>query len=188
MIFIGKILKVRGNRGEVVITSPKVGFYTLFGRENGKEIVILKSEKYEKKLEVEFLREIKGNPVLKLKGIDSINDALRVVGYSIYTEYTDYSNYAAGDEVKTGESAILEEKCGISNLEGYNVKDVNGNRWGHVIYFDTVSSNQLLEIQDDDKTDVYYVPFTDTIVKKIDKEARLIIIDPPDGLKSLNKK
>lgn len=182
MIFIGKILKVRGNKGEVVIASPKVEFYTLTGRENGKVFVILKSEKYEKKLEVECLKEINGNPILKLKGIDSINDALKIVGYSIY------SNYAEGDEVKTEDPDVLSDAYAISNLEDYRVNDVNGNRWGQVIYFDIDSPNPLLEIQDEEGNDVYYVPFTDTIIKKIDKISRLIIIDPPDGLKDLNKK
>lgn len=186
MIFIGKILKERGNRGEVVITSPTVGFYALTERENGKKIVILKSEKHEKKFEVEFLREIKGNLILKLKGIDSINEAFKIVGYSVYTFIS--PDYAAGDEVKTVEFDLLEKEGETADLEGYDVKDVNGNRWGRVIYFDTDSSNHLLEIQDEDAAEVYYVPFTDTIIKKIDKETQLIIIDPPNGLKDLNKK
>jgi 16S rRNA processing protein RimM len=179
LIFIGKILKVRGNKGEVVITSPAVGVYASNERENGKEIVILKSEKHTKKIELISLKEINGNPVLKLKGIDSINDALRIVGYSVYIEKS-----AEGKE-----SDIPGEITGeVPPLEGYAVKDLHGDQWGDVIYFETGSSNKLLEVQGENENDVYYVPFTPSIIKKIDKKKHLIIIDPPDGLKSLNQK
>lgn len=174
MIFIGKILKVRGNKGEVVITSPTVKVRTFTGR----EIVSLKSEKYEKKCEVEFLKEISGNPVLKLKGIDSITEALKLVGYSVY---------AVTDE-KGNSIDNRDENDDEPQLEGFSVRDVNGDLWGQVIYFEADSVNKLLEIQGEKETDVYYVPFTDTIIKQIDEEKRLIIIDPPDGLKSLNEK
>lgn len=174
MIFIGKIFKVRGNKGEVVITSPRVGVHALTER----EIVTLKSEKYEKEYEVDYLREIKGAPVIKLKGIDSINEALKLVGYSVYAETNEKSN-DPDNPVEVSDGA---------ELTGFLVKDLDGEQWGNVIGFETESFNELLEIQDENEADIYYVPFTETIVKEIDKEKRLITIDPPDGLKSLNKK
>lgn len=174
MIFIGKILKVRGNRGEVVITSPTVGVHALAER----EIVTLKSEKYEKRCEVVYFREISGTPVIKLKGIDSINGALKLVGYAVYAETSDNWN----------DPNIPAEDSKDAELEDFLVKDLNGELWGKVISFETDSFNKLLEIQDKDDADIYYVPFTETIIKEIDKDKRLIMIDPPDGLKSLNKK
>lgn len=177
MIFIGKILRVRGNKGEVVITSPAVGVHVSSERESGRSVT-LKSEKHEKKFEIVFLKEISGNTVLKLKGIDSINEALKIVGYSVYIEKS-----AQGEGFDNpGE---YEE---VPLLEGYCIKDVHGDRWGEVIYFETGSSNKLLEVQGPDENEIYYVPFTQTIIKKIDKKERLIIIDPPAGLKELNKK
>lgn len=174
MIFIGKILKVRGNKGEVVITSPRVGVRTLAER----SLVTLKSEKYEKKNELVYLKEINGTPVIKLKGIDSINEALKLIGYSVFTE-------TKGE--KNDPNSTVEGSDG-SELAGFLVKDLNGDQWGNVISFETDSLNQLLEIQDEHETEIYYVPFTETIIKEIDREKRLILIDPPDGLKSLNKK
>jgi 16S rRNA processing protein RimM len=174
LIFIGKILKVRGNKGEVVITSPRVGVHALAE----SEIVTLKSEKYEKRCELVYLKEINGTPIIKLKGIDSINEALMLVGYSVYAETNEKSNDPDNpSEVSDG-----------AELTGFLVKDLNGEQWGNVIGFETESFNELLEVQDENETDIYYVPFTETIIKKIDKEKRLILIDPPDGLKSLNKK
>lgn len=174
MIFIGKIFKVRGNKGEVAIASPSMEVHAL--AVGGW--VTLKSEKYEKKYEVDYLREINGNPVIKLKGIDAINEALKLVGYSVYTEPGEKGNNA---NIPTTDSEDAE-------MDGFQVRDLNGEPWGHVTGFETGGYNKLLEVQDEDEPDVYYVPFTETIVKEIDREKRLIIIDPPDGLKSLNKK
>jgi 16S rRNA processing protein RimM len=174
LIFIGKIFRVRGNRGEVVITSPAVEVHAVAER----EIVTLKSEKYEKKYEVVYLKEINGTPVIKLKGIDSINGAFKLVGYDVYAETDEKGN----------DPNIPAEDSEGAELAGFLVKDVNGELWGNVISFETDSFNKLLEIRDENETDIYYVPFTETIIKEIDKKKRLIIIDPPDGLKSLNKK
>lgn len=158
----------------MVITSPTVGVHAVAER----EIVTLKSEKYEKKYEVVYLKEINGAPVIKLKGIDSINGAFKLVGYAVYAETDEKGN----------DSNIPAEDNESAQLAGFLVKDVNGELWGNVISFETDSFNKLLEIRDENETDIYYVPFTETIIKEIDKKKRLIIIDPPDGLKSLNKK
>ncbi|MDQ1354044.1 MAG: rRNA processing protein RimM [Acidobacteriota bacterium] len=174
MIFIGKILKVRGNKGEVVITSPRVGVHALAER----TIITLKSEKYEKKCDLVYLKEINGTPIIKLKGIDSINEALKLVGYSVYAET---------NEKKNDPNSPLADSEDF-DLTGFLVKDLNGDQWGNVISFETESFNELLEILDENENETYYVPFTEAIIKEIDKEKRLITIDPPDGLKSLNKK
>lgn len=166
MTFIGKIVRVRGNKGEVVCTSPRnigVGVYTL----KQGDTLQLKSDKQQKYYQVEGFREIKGAPVIKFKGVDSINDALKLVGLALHTP---------------GHSHESDEPV---QIEDFTVKDVNGQVWGKVVDIDSATLNRLLEVHDGEN--VYYVPFTETIVKSIDEESRLITIDPPDGLKDLNK-
>ncbi|MCP5108996.1 MAG: 16S rRNA processing protein RimM [bacterium] len=172
MTFFGKILKVRGNKGEVVITSPLKVDYALT---NG-ESVRLKSEKYEKQEEIEYFREIKGAFIIKFKGINSINDALTRVGYSIFTERdkTEPAEPADGD---------MENY----HIENFIVKDINGEVWGKVEHFDTEHLNPLLEVRADDQSEICYIPFSEEIIKEIDPGKRVIIIDPPVGLKDLNK-
>jgi len=168
--FLGKILKVRGNKGEVNCTSPERGTLAL---EKG-ETVLLKSEKRQKSYKIERLREIKGTPVLKLEGIDTINDALTLVGYSIYNQKN------APPSPKDTETI---------ELENFTVIDTNGDVWGKVINLETAGLNELLEVQAQDETrELYYVPFTESIVKEINRDTGIIIIDPPDGLKDVNKK
>ena len=168
MIFLGKIVKVRGNKGEVVYTSPDM----IAGALREGEAVALESEKYRKQYNVEYLKEIKGASVVKFTGINTINEALKLVGYSIYKR-----NAEAGD--------IKNEN---NKMKDFMVKDMNGQLWGKVKNIEADNLNKLLEVQDEEKNDLYYVPFTDTIVKEINKEKGLIVIDPPDGLKDLNKK
>ncbi len=168
MIFFGKIVKVRGNKGEVVYTSPDMRAGAL--REG--EAVVLESEKYRKQYNVEYPREIKGDSVVKFTGINTINEALKLVGYSIYKR-----NAEVGD--------IKNEN---NKMKDFMVIDMNGQLWGKVKNIEADNLNKLLEVQDEEKNDLYYVPFTDTIVKEINKEKRIIVIDPPDGLKDLNKK
>ena len=168
MNFFGKIVKVRGNKGEVVYISPDMRARAL--REG--ETVALESEKYHKQYKVEYIRKIKGAFVVKFTGINTINEALKLVGYSIYKH-----NSEAGD--------IKNEN---NEMKDFMVKDVNGQLWGKVKNLEADNLNKLLEVQDEEKNNVYYVPFTDTIVKEINKEEGIIVIDPPNGLKELNKK
>lgn len=111
MITIGKIVRVRGNKGEVVFTSPRnisMGVYTL----KEGNTVQLKSDKQQKDYRIEGLREIKGAPVVKFKGVDSINDALKLVGLTLQMP---------------GESAQTTD---LENIRDYTVKDVTGMVWG----------------------------------------------------------
>lgn len=112
--------------------------------------------------------------MLKFEGIDTINDALTRVGYSIYSlENTPPS----------------PAENGPADLENFTVRDTAGDVWGKVTNLETTGLNELLEIRPEDGgPEPYYVPFTETIVKEINRDDGVIIIDPPDGLKDLNKK
>lgn len=56
--------------------------------------------------------------------------------------------------------------------------------WGTLENIRVSSLNIILEITY--KNDIVYVPFNDII--KINKKEKLIIIDPSEGLKDLNKR
>ena len=175
MIFLGKILKVRGNRGEVIITSPSESASILVDGET----ILLKSEKYQNYFIIEGLREINGNLVLKIKGIDTINDALKIVGYSIFSPKTEVEPSTMNTDSDSEYPELID----------FIVKDVENDVWGRVIRIETGSINILLEIVPENGSDeIYYVPFADEIIREIDREKNIIIIDPPAGLKDLNKK
>ena len=163
MVFFGEVVKVRGNKGEVVVKTPPDVEGLPF--ESGEEVT-LKSRKYLSKMCVEYCREIEGIFLLKLKNIDSISDAYRLVGYSIFKE---------GEPERKESNSLLD----------FSVEDVQGRHWGLVEAFNLESQNPLLEIDSDGET--ICIPFSDSIIVKIDKKKRIITIDPPDGLMDLNK-
>ncbi len=166
MIFLGKIFKVRSNRGEVVYTSP----FDVHEVLKKGERITLKSEKRRMEYLIENVREIKGASILKLAGVDSINDALKLVGYSIYSDNAEVQKEV--DDAKE------------MNMDGFTVQTVTGEHWGTVIHFEETGLNKLLEIQGHE--DTFYVPFSEEIVIEIRSKDRVIIIDPPAGLKDLN--
>lgn len=127
----------------------------------------MKSVKYKKEKEIDYVKEIRGAPVFKFKDTDTINDAFKLVGYSIYANKTD------AQDTNT-------------DIVNFMVKDMQGNLWGSVKNIKNPGINQLLEVETPGG-DMIYVPFTDTIVKEIDEEKKVILIDAPDGLKDLNK-
>ena len=163
MFFLGKIIKVRGIKGELVY-SPSMQNYN----PKSGESVTLKSRKYKKIYKVEYFKDTSNARIVKFQGIDTINDALKLVGYSL--------------EIADLDDTLIENE----NMEKFMVMDLEGQIWGQINKFQNFSHNQIMEIQNGE--DIYYVPFVEEIVKKIDKIEKTIIIDPPLGLKNLNKK
>jgi ribosomal 30S subunit maturation factor RimM len=176
LIFLGKIVKTRGNKGEVVIApSPQVERY-IPGQGEG---VVLQSTKYQIQRKIEYLKNIRGKWVFKFVDTNTINDAYKLVGYSIYSTKISTS---PGNDMST----VTEQAA--KGVE-FTVKDVSGCVWGNVKHIETYGvyeTNQILEVVGNEG-DVIYVPFSEGIVKKIDREKKIIFIDPPDGLKGLNK-
>lgn len=127
----------------------------------------MQSAKYKKEKEIDYFKEIRGTPVFKFKDTNTINDAFKLVGYSIYANKT----------------AVQDTNTGIVN---FMVKDMKGNLWGSIKNIENLGINQLLEVESPGG-DMIYVPFADSIVKEIDEENKVILIDPPEGLKDLNK-
>lgn len=130
--------------------------------------VILKSTKYQKRKKIEFFKETNDGFILKFFNTNTINEALKFVGYDIYS------------------TENLKKSTKRNEIIGFNVEDTNKQVWGKVKKINTNSLNKFLEIQNEDE--ILFVPFNETIIKKIDKKKALIIIDPPAGLKNLNQK
>jgi 16S rRNA processing protein RimM len=86
--------------------------------------------------------------------------------------------------------SICANKTGTPDTDtgmvNFTVKDMQGHLWGIVKNIENSSLNQLLEVETPGG-DMIYVPVADSIVKEIDEERKVILIDPPEGLKDLNK-
>ena len=146
----------------MLASSPDLDVYSL---QKG-EVLKLKSKKYRKEATVEYSKEIHGASVIKFQHIDRINDAFKLISYSVYSEA----------EAEESEQSVIQ----------FSVKDVQGNVWGIVKDIGSSGVSQVLEVLDPEG-DVVYVPFSEPIIKEIDSDQKIILIDPPDGLRDLNK-
>jgi 16S rRNA processing protein RimM len=163
LIFLGKIIKVRGIRGELVL-SPSPNFDKLTPTKG--ETLEVVSKKYQRLMVVDYFKDMGGLCILKFKDTNAVNDAFKLVGYSVYSQST----------VTFEDDSIIE----------FTVKDDQGNLWGIVKNLEQAGLSELLEVEDPEG-DLIYVPFSEGIVKHIDTEKGEITIHPPEGLRDLNK-
>jgi 16S rRNA processing protein RimM len=164
LVFFGKILRTRGIKGEVVVSlSPG----TVIPREGIS--VELHSSKYVLSKKIISVSPAGSEAIITFNGVNSINEALKIVGYSLY-----------------GDSIVIKKKR-LATVLGFSVFDGQGNCWGKVKSQPQYSLNQLLEVEDMQTGEIVYVPWHDSIVKKIDRRAKSIFIDPPQGLRDLNR-
>jgi len=164
LIFFGKILKTRGNKGEVL-------YLPSFWKDSsnywqGKKI-LLKSTKHQRTETIEYIKKTKSGFILKFFNINTIREAFRLIGYSLYG------------------TGIEDKGSDVENIIDFKVKDINDIYWGTVFDIKKFGLNVILEIKN--KDEIVYVPFNDKIVIEISEKEKLIILDPPEGLLNLNQ-
>jgi ribosomal 30S subunit maturation factor RimM len=140
LVFFGKISKIRGNKGEVILepapTCP------------------------DPKLK-------KNSVVLKIKGIDSIGEAFKIVGYSLFLKSVNF---------------LPEQK---PDWNHFAVRDIRDVFWGNVRGIRKNGLSQVIECEH--AGEIIYIPVCDEIIREVSIERKLIIIDPPQGLRKLNR-
>jgi ribosomal 30S subunit maturation factor RimM len=164
LVLIGKILRTRGNKGEVVISfSPGIVI-----PQEGSEVE-LRSSKRIFPQKIEHISAAGDEAIASLSGAHSIGEALRFVGCALWADVPE-----AGSEAGEG-------------FLGFRVFDLQGECWGTVESQSHFSLNQLLEIKDPSCGEIIYVPWHESLVVRIDRAAGILVIDPPQGLRELNK-
>lgn len=131
--------------------------------------VELRSSKRSLSQIIEHVSPAGDEAIMAFSGVHSISEALRIVGYSLYAVVP------AAKAERT--DAML----------GFQVFDLQGNYWGMVKAQPQFSLNQLLEIEDAATGETVYLPWHESLVVKIDRRGKTMVIDPPAGLRDLNK-
>jgi 16S rRNA processing protein RimM len=131
--------------------------------------VELKSSKYVLSHKITHISATGSEAIIAFSGVRSIHEALKIVGYSLYADLD-----------------LAKEKR-QATVVGFSVFDGQGNCWGKVKAQPQYSLNQLLEVEDGQTGETFYVPWHGSIVKKIDRRSKTIHIDPPEGLRDLNR-
>ena len=165
LISFGKISKVHGLAGEVkllpysrqldnISTLERIFIYKTPGG-SATELIITKS------------RIHKTSAIIRLKGVDSIEDAEKLLDSTVYVDTSDLNDLEDG-----------EYYC--FDLIGLRAYTDDGQFIGIVDSLIDRSLQSLLVIKNDEKE--HLIPLTEPIVKEIDLEESKIIITPIEGL------
>jgi 16S rRNA processing protein RimM len=168
-ITIGQISKVRGIKGEMVVVSltddPKrfseLEKVFLSKDEKITEFVV---EKVRTELKTKKLKEM---VLLKLKGVESPEEAKKLVGSFLEIEKEDVIK-------------LPEGRYFIFDIIGLKVITTEEKEIGTVKEVISLPANDVYVVQGEKKE--YDIPALKEVVKKIDLERKVMIIEPKEGL------
>jgi 16S rRNA processing protein RimM len=156
-IEIGGIARAHGIRGEVVIFTHDPDSETL-----GRVEAIWVGGKPRK---IEHARDTHRGWLIQLEGVTTRNEAEALRGQAVEVDR---------DDLGLGEDEIL-----LADLIGCAVKLVDGRPWGTIAGVEADVQDRLV-IHDGEIERL--LPLVEAFVKDIDLIARVVTIDPPEGL------
>ena len=166
-LLVGRVARAHGNRGQVI-----VNLETDFPEERFRVGQVLLVGPGGEPRAVREVRFHQGRPVIALEGIVSMNDAEAL----------------AGAELKVPPSAVSPLPVGMfyrHDLVGCAVRDVQGAFIGEVSAVEGDLERSRLVVAPQGGGEML-IPLVDSICIRVDPAARLIVIEPPDGLLELN--
>ncbi len=169
MIRVGRIIRPQGNRGEVVVDSS-----TDFGEERFRlgAGLFLERDGSVESVRVRASREHDGRWVIALDGVDTIDRAESLRGREL--------------RIPAGEIQALEPgRYYVHDLVGCRVETTTGRALGAVKDVRLDTGVPLLVVEGE-RGEVL-VPFTEAFCRRVDPAARIVVIEPPDGLVELNE-
>jgi 16S rRNA processing protein RimM len=172
LIVIARAVRTHGLKGEIV-AELLTDFPERF--EDVDELILVApsvepQSRDQQRAELEDFWFQKGRVVLKLAGYDDVDQAKALVGYA----------FAVPDSERV---ELEEDEFYDWELEGCTVR-IGDRNIGQVRSILKTGGTEILVIADDSGKE-QLVPLAAEIVVKIDKVARVILIDPPEGLLEL---
>ena len=161
-ILIGKIVNVHGIKGEV-----KVYPYT----DDMENLTNLKSiyfdEEMTKKYKVKLCRIQKNMLIVKLEGLNSVEQAENLRDTNIYIPKAKIED---------------EDTFYIEDLIGMDVLELNENKVGIITYVFNTGANDVYEVETTDKQKIY-LPAIKQVVKKVDIKNNRMYVEMMEGLR-----
>lgn len=165
---LGSIVKTVGLRGEMKLL-PGPDFWT--GALDAGELDLVARDQSQRRVRVERYRA-KGNTyILKLSGVESIDEASPLVGSRLDIP----ADVAAG-------AASPEQPLPFQVMEA-NVRLRDGTEVGTVVDMLLGPAQSCLIVDDGERR--FPVPLVPEVVVSIDLDRGVVVIDPPDGLLDL---
>jgi 16S rRNA processing protein RimM len=161
------VRNVHGLRGELVIEPLTDEPDAIFAAGRRLFLGTVRGDVQGEPREILQARPFKGGMLVKLSGIDDRNEA------ELWRD-----RYCL---VPIGETSPLEAgQIYLHELEGMRVDLATGETLGKVIAFYELPQGILIDVSREQKGSVM-IPY-DHVVTNVDREARVITIDPPEGL------
>lgn len=148
-IFIGKIVSTHGIKGEVKIISDFFEKDKIFKKGFKLYITPLYHEEV-----INTYRVHKNYDMVTFNGYNDINEILKYIGMGVY--------------IKRSDLDLKEDEYLLSDLIGYVVYD-NNELLGKVSGIN-FNNNVLLKIDD-----IFYIPFIDEFIEKVDVKTKKIM-------------
>jgi 16S rRNA processing protein RimM len=162
-VTIGKISRVRGVKGEMVVvplTDDPQRFLDM-------ERVTVTKDEVSRLFPVERAREFKGKVLLKLKEVESPEEAKELVGGFIEIEEDQLVRLPQGSYF-------------IFDIVGLEVITTGGERIGTVREVISLPANDLYLVEGEEK--LYNIPAVKEVIKEVDLKKKKMIIEPMEGL------
>jgi len=155
---IGGVARAHGIRGEVVVVThdpdtPAVGTAKVLWIDGAPRTVT-------------GARDTHRGWLVQLEGVATRNDAELLRGKRV--------------EVERAELALDDDDVLLADLVGCAVQRTDGSAWGTIAEIQASDAQDLLVIHDGDIERL--LPLVDVFVLAIDLDARVVTVDPPDGL------
>lgn len=115
--------------------------------------------------------------LIKLKGVDSVEEAREMVNETIYAMREPLKEYLSEDD---------EEFIVFDEMRGWRLMDPQGNGIGVVGEVDRSTDNLLLLVRTPDG-DTVYVPLADDFIVSADAGKKELVMDLPDGILDVNR-
>jgi 16S rRNA processing protein RimM len=168
-VTIGQISKVRGIKGEMVVVplTDDTKRFSLLEKvlvSKDEKITQFEVEKVRTELKTKKLKEV---VLLKLKGVESPEEAKKLVGSFLEIEKEDVIKLPKG-------------RYFIFDIIGLKVITTDEKELGTVKEVISLPANDVYVVQGEKKE--YDIPALKEVVKKIDLEKKVMIIEPKEGL------
>jgi 16S rRNA processing protein RimM len=160
---IGQIVNTHGIRGEVKVY-PLTDDASRFDKL--KEVYI-EAKNEMTKYQVESAKHLKNTVILKLKGVDTMNDAEKLRQL--------YIKVGRWDAVRLPKDTFF-----ICDIVDSEVFDIHGELLGKLHDVLQTGSNDVYVVKND--TREILIPALKTVVKEINLQNKKIIVDLPEGL------
>jgi 16S rRNA processing protein RimM len=161
------VARAHGIKGQIVI-NPETDF--MEERFRAGRVILIGPTDRTREYEILDVRFHQGRPILRLNGVETMNDAGALAGSDVWLAESDVAPLREGTYYR-------------HDLVGCEAYDTAGHRLGRVTGVEGSIDRSYLVLDEH-----MMIPLVGEIVVEVDIKARRVIVDPPEGLVELNPK